>query len=381
MKERLHSLDALRAMAALLVFFYHLEELDLAPWTPFLHWGWIGVDLFFLLSGFFIGLNVLGARNWSFVSFMVRRFKRIAPAYYVSILLLVCLGSGYFIMTTNGWQHIVAHLLFVHSYFSGTHGSINGVYWSLGVEFSFYILMGLSALWLRQSRYFWWLMLLAVVSAWAWRYLVITNQELEPIFKFIWSTQVFGMLDEFAVGVILAWLYCNNKLLWLIARPWLAPVLLVVSVSIISWFVHNLTMVDYWNQVFSGVFSRSILTLGFALLLLVFVMLEQFTWFVRLCVYSGLQFIGLISYSLYIYHLPLMRAMQDSFSSSNIGSVGILVVCCVLTLLLASASYYLIEQRFFSASKQSVASVTEFTASAEKKTQRWLALFAKNKIF
>lgn len=158
------------------------------------------------------------------------------------------------------------------------------------------------------------------------------------------------MLDEFAIGVMLAWLYRNNKLTCLVANPWLAPVLLVVSVGIIGWFVHNLTMVDYWNQVFSGVFSRSILTLGFALLLLVFVMLEQFTWFVRICMYSGLQFVGLISYSLYIYHLPIMRVMQDSLAVANIGPMGLLLVCCTLTLLLACASYYLIEQRFFSSS-------------------------------
>ena len=123
MTNRLKSLDALRAIAALLVFFYHLEELSLAPWTPFLSWGWIGVDLFFLLSGFFIGLNVLGSRNWSFSSFIFRRFKRIAPAYYFSILVIVCLSAGYFVVSLNGWQHIAAHLLFLHSYSSGTHGS------------------------------------------------------------------------------------------------------------------------------------------------------------------------------------------------------------------------------------------------------------------
>lgn len=349
-QERLKSLDALRAIAALLVFVYHLEELGLAPWTPFLHWGWVGVDLFFLLSGFFIGLNVLGARDWSFFSFMFRRFKRIAPAYYVSILLIVCLGQGYFIVSEHGWKHIAAHLLFLHSYSSGTHGSINGVYWSLGVEFSFYVLMALLAPLLRQPRHFWWLMLAALPLAWGWRYGVTVLSDMEPVFKFIWSTQVIGMLDEFALGVVLAWLYRNGRLTWLINTPKVAPVLLCAGVGLVTWFVLNLNSVDYWNHAFSSVFSRTLLTLGFAFLLLMFIVLEQYAWFVKLSVRSGLQFVGLVSYSFYIYHMPVMLSMKSNLASSDIGGTGMVLVCAGLTLLLASVSYYLVEQRFFSAS-------------------------------
>lgn len=64
MIQRLESFDALRAVAALLVVLYHQTEIGGAPFGQIMKQGWIGVDLFFVLSGFFIGLSIFKTKEW-----------------------------------------------------------------------------------------------------------------------------------------------------------------------------------------------------------------------------------------------------------------------------------------------------------------------------
>ncbi len=90
---RLHGLDTLRAAAILIVMLFHLRIQDLLPaaLTPFAAVGWIGVDLFFVLSGFLIGSQLLRSHvdggKPSLRDFYARRAYRILPAYLTVLLL------------------------------------------------------------------------------------------------------------------------------------------------------------------------------------------------------------------------------------------------------------------------------------------------------
>ncbi|HDT2133835.1 TPA: acyltransferase family protein [Enterobacter roggenkampii] len=112
MKDKLISLNVLRGVAAMLVVLYHMEVLQVSFITRLFTWGWIGVDIFFVLSGLFIGISVIKSKPWDTLKYLKRRFLRIAPAYYFSMLVLVALASSYFLVTTNGITHIAVHLLF-----------------------------------------------------------------------------------------------------------------------------------------------------------------------------------------------------------------------------------------------------------------------------
>src|SRR5947209_7294480 len=77
---RVDSLDGLRALAIILVFFYHVREIARIPTTEsagplydMLGLGWIGVDLFYVLSGMFISLAIMRPRRWEPVVFAKRR--------------------------------------------------------------------------------------------------------------------------------------------------------------------------------------------------------------------------------------------------------------------------------------------------------------------
>lgn len=92
---RLHGLDTLRATAILLVMLYHLNIQELLPsvLAPIASVGWIGVDLFFVLSGFLIGSQLLkpylAGQQPSLKDFYMRRAYRILPAFFVVLLLYV----------------------------------------------------------------------------------------------------------------------------------------------------------------------------------------------------------------------------------------------------------------------------------------------------
>jgi len=342
MVNRLDSMDVLRGCAALFVLLYHMEELGVASWPNLFHWGWVGVDLFFVLSGFFITICVLKPKEWKQFDFIKRRFMRIAPPYYISMIFVVAMSGFYFASTGNGLFHVLVHLLFLHTYIDGAHGSINGVYWSLGVEFSFYIFMLFSAKCIRRGVNTFILIVLMIATSWVWRggcYFLLPE---DPMQRFIWSTQLFGMLDEFAIGAVVAIIYFKYIVHGSMV-PW--PVvyfILSIGIGLITLFIYNIDA-DYWSSIDTMVFSRTYLSIGFSLVILSFIFLEHKVWFRALCRYSGLSFLGSISYSIYLFHLPIINAgLNSGVSRNHLFTISIL--CCVL--LVSVISYRFFEKPF-----------------------------------
>ena len=145
-------LDVLRAFAVLLVIFRHGEFYKPEKFTnPVLEWdpvhnlfmnGWIGVDLFFLLSGYLIAQSLSKLRSNNnqilFGRYMFKRILRIVPNYY-AILFLTASGFFplYFFPEENLNFRVFYHLLFMQDYMPA---DINVVFWSLGVEEKFYLI-------------------------------------------------------------------------------------------------------------------------------------------------------------------------------------------------------------------------------------------------
>jgi len=150
----LPELDGLRALAIVLVLFRHAvvpfrpEGMALVPiagWdaaTPLVN-GWMGVDLFFVLSGFLITHHlcrryggVLDRRSWG--DYLVRRALRIVPAYYAMIAVVAAgLVPLYAVESRTLADSIGHHLLFMQDYLGS---DLLVVFWSLGVEEKFYLL-------------------------------------------------------------------------------------------------------------------------------------------------------------------------------------------------------------------------------------------------
>ena len=94
--ERLNGLDHLRALAIILVLMYHYRAFSHPDWIDTIgRFGWIGVDLFFVLSGFLISgqlfNNIKVFHNIHLKSFYIKRFFRIIPPYAFTLLLYFCI--------------------------------------------------------------------------------------------------------------------------------------------------------------------------------------------------------------------------------------------------------------------------------------------------
>ena len=123
----------------------HDSSLILGLWQ-----GYFGVHLFFVLSGFVLGLPFVrqsfsGRAAPSIQNYFLRRITRIEPPYILNLLVCFGLLAWYAPLAADTWKHLLASLLYVHNLVYSQGSTINGVAWSLEIEVQFYILAPLFA--------------------------------------------------------------------------------------------------------------------------------------------------------------------------------------------------------------------------------------------
>lgn len=142
--------DGLRFVAIVAVILYHMQgyvadALGQAHAPTFLHrllaQGYFGVPLFFALSGYIISAAFLGPRPPTFRTYMLRRLTRLEPPYFINLILVfvlkvVVLGVAF----RELLPHLFASLVYLHGAIYGSQSAVNGVAWSLEVEWQFYLL-------------------------------------------------------------------------------------------------------------------------------------------------------------------------------------------------------------------------------------------------
>lgn len=147
--DRIFQLDLFRFIAAISVVLFHYsyrlqykkpnESYRFIELESITQYGYLGVDFFFMISGFVIFLSV---KHGSVNRFIISRLSRLYPAYWISILLttlciLIFSNPDY----TVSLKQFLANLTMFHRYIGIP--SVDGVYWSLMVEMKFYIMIGL----------------------------------------------------------------------------------------------------------------------------------------------------------------------------------------------------------------------------------------------
>ncbi|MBB5207814.1 acyltransferase family protein [Chiayiivirga flava] len=210
-------LDPLRLAAALVVLGFH--AIETADWSAglaahgawgLLRAGWVGVDVFFVISGLVIGSSALrGVERggaWR-GDYWRRRLARIVPLYLVTCIVFLVAIDASAVTGPDGWTQALSHLFFVHNLFPHTLATINPPSWSLANEMQFYLLAMLAAPWLVRLRPIT-LAVGSIVLALVWRvgaWQVLRAQGIDDVGLFNWATLIApGMLDSFGLGVALA---------------------------------------------------------------------------------------------------------------------------------------------------------------------------------
>jgi peptidoglycan/LPS O-acetylase OafA/YrhL len=324
--------DGLRAIAVLSVLFFHVG-------APFAAGGFVGVDIFFVISGFVITGRVLadiGKDRFSIVDFYRRRIRRIFPA--LAVTLVACVPVFYVLMLpddrTEFLQSLVAAIFSVSNiYFWKTSGyfdpagSIRPLLhtWSLAVEEQFYLFAPIFfGIVLRQSR---WLVsgILILVA--------ISSLALSVVLTFRAPSANFFLLPtrawELLLGALVAVFGAQA-----VAHSLLGKTACWAGLGLIAAAIAAYTP----ETPFPGLAALPP-TLG-AALIIAYGGAEE-TWTSRLLSSWPMVTIGQISYSLYLVHWPIIVAARFWLLSEP-GFIAATVICAV-SLLLAALSYKYIE--------------------------------------
>ncbi len=318
---RIATIDGLRGIAVLLVVWFHVWQVTwqsaVIPFVnvslqPLAETGWLGVELFFFISGFVLMLPVVHARlagtpapTWR--HFYVRRFLKIVPSYVLCIAVMLAIGYQTY---THGWEavrDVAFHLAFIHNWFAVTHGSINGVLWSLGVEIQFYVLFPLLVIAFVRSPLLVTAAMVVVANAWRIWALLANHYFLAQR-----EAQLPAYLDLFAAGMLCAYgyVFLALKRPQIAQRHWIFSALMVGGL-IAFWLLavdcyaiaHNQ---PEWPEPWK-VQHRSLVALAISAVALGSLFATR--WLRLVLANRLLLFLAAISYNLYLWHFPITREL------------------------------------------------------------------------
>lgn len=325
-------IDGLRAIAVWSVLLYHLRFQGF-------NGGFVGVDIFFVISGYLITRKIvddLDVGTFSFKTFYLDRARRILPALFVT--LSACFIVGTLLFTSDLFFGLSASLLAAllsvsNLYFEQRSGyfdisaSLRPLLhtWSLGVEEQFYFFHPLALFLIYRAfgkrAIMWWLLGCAAFS-------LVLNQffNANAIF-YLAPFRVF----EFAIGALILWAPApsNER-----ARPWLEPIT-VAAFGMIAFSVYT-----YSEKMTFPSYNALIPCIGAALLIYA----GTSKCAVAVLANKPMNRIGKVSYSLYLVHWPIIVFWQyyQNAALSFEQKISVLIVSYVL----AEVLYRYVEQQF-----------------------------------
>lgn len=324
-------IQGLRGLAFLLVFIFHLNS----AWLP---GGFIGVDVFFVISGFLITSIILHQKSkntFSFLNFYKKRIQRIVPAQYVMVLIVALLGFQYYLYSdiADLSKGLISSLLFFSNTFFANGPSYFGAAatenpllhtWTLSIEMQFYFLLPLLLIFVKKKYLKPLILIGLILISLIASYFLIYEQKTHLYFSLI------ARIPEFLIGAFFSIAF-NGKTL----NRQLSVFLSSVGFILILGAAFLLKSTDP----FPGV-TALVPCLGAALLLI-----SSETFFTRLLTNKLAVYIGELSYSLYLWHWPVMAFLRYN-NDRYLFTRNEIVVVTFFTLFLAFLSYKLIENKF-----------------------------------
>jgi peptidoglycan/LPS O-acetylase OafA/YrhL len=335
------ALDGMRGFAVLAVIMYHAR-------VPFFRGGFIGVDIFFVLSGFLITSLLVrefySQQHIDLKSFYVRRILRLGPALGVFLasfaaLSLLMLSAeqarsniidtliALFYFTNRAWAfHIHPPDFLAHT-------------WSLAIEEQFYIiwpaLLIILLRLIRSHRNVIFTIVLLLLSAWLTRiFLAVGGASLERLYNGL-DTRGDELLTGCLLGIIL-----SSNLMNAHRQYQLESVLKFISpLSALSLILSSIFM--RWQSIYMYYYGFLVIELSVSIIILD-IFFSQKSMVNRILLIKPVVWIGRISYGLYLWHFLIFSTMRGL----GFRHIDVITIGTCLAFLVASASYYFLERPF-----------------------------------
>ncbi len=344
LQHKLASLDHLRAFAIFFVFYYHYRIFPHPEWldTP-ARFGWTGVDLFFVLSGYLIAgqlfREVADTGTVKLKPFYIKRFFRIIPPYLLVLALYVLLPVfrekemlpplwKFLTFTQNFGLNLKTHGTFSHA-------------WSLCVEEQFYIvfpcLLAL-LLYVKAGRRAFWLIPLLFAGGFYCRWWIYTQQVAplsdSPNFWVVWYRAIYyplyNRLDGLLAGVSIAALFQFRPLVKEWANRY-ANLLFLAGLALLAaaWFITE----DSLSPV-ATVYGFPLVSVGYGLIVAAAVCPRCWLYRINSRVTT---LIATLSYAIYLSHKGVIHVTQELAGTLGLAkNSGWMMLLCTITCILAA---------------------------------------------
>jgi peptidoglycan/LPS O-acetylase OafA/YrhL len=342
---KLHGLDHLRTLAILLVFFFHYGRLFPHPeWTNAISkFGWTGVDLFFVLSGYLIAsqlfAKIASGEGVRLKEFFIKRFFRIIPAYAVVVAVYFCFP---YVREREALAPLWKYLTFTQNL--GLDISARGTFshaWSLCIEEQFYLVLPLILFALVRFRMInkgFWVLVLLFLAGFAIR--LYSYQTLVALhgngdwFWFYWYQWIYyptycrldGLLAGVSIATVLGF-YPALKDRTAQYGNWLLATSLLILTG--AYFV----CLDEWSFG-ASVFGFPLVSIGYGVMVLGAISPSSFLFRFKSDVSAT---IGALSYAVYLTHKMVIHVTQDQFAGGAVGKdSNLMFLICIGTSLLGA---------------------------------------------
>lgn len=343
-------LDGLRGISIMLVFIYHL-------YPPIMRGGFLGVDVFFVLSGFLI--TSLLVQEWeregsiSLKDFYIRRILRLMPAVFTLIVVvggfsLFFLDKKRAIETYRGiWLTLsyISNWLYAFGYFSVNNPL--GITWSLAIEEQFYLtwplLLSLALRFKLGRRWILTYCLLSLATISLHRKILADYLAPDMLSLYYASdTRADTLLIGCFLGLLISWnILPRNRTVEISVKS-----LSAASVIFLGYLVGT---ISWTNLMLYRLGGYTLVALSIALILTVVIIWPP-KFALLVLRFGPLVWIGRISYGLYLWHWPVRWFIYQKEAMP--ASTEQLVAVVVLSLSLTTLSYYLVEKPFLRLKKR-----------------------------
>ncbi|MGV8837017.1 acyltransferase family protein [Cellvibrio sp.] len=379
--NRLYGLDTLRAIAILIVLIYHYKVVvsreNIFGFMSQL--GWTGVDLFFVLSGYLIGNQILSAfakrQDFSLKLFYIRRFLRTLPNYYFVLAL-------YFIFpvalsgtdTAPLWSFLTfTQNLDLRAGETFTHS------WSLCIEEQFYLIFPVIALLIAYTKRSIPLAWMAIASAMLlaiflrglnWYAHDEAAISMQSFMEHIYYSS-FTRFDELLPGVAIALLKNFHPATYtaVLRRGNLLLAIGLISTGIMFYVFRNYAYIEgYGTTLTVTALGYSLLAISFAILVLAALSPNSILHRIRI---PGAASIALWSYAIYLIHKPIFQVLKVPLTEYGIdinGGLGVVIIMAV-SIFCGWALYFFVETPFMNIRGKYFPSNSRAELTLDKKLQ------------